>query len=119
MKRESWIGLSPSLLAGAGIIVATLMAMLTAESGWWILAAPLLLAMAFVGAEMLGFRLKGMPPRPSMSALVYGGAILMAGGIVTLRDPSLVKVLIPVIGPGFWIALAIRSDAGRTVCRHL
>lgn len=117
MTRKCWFNLGPSLLVGVGILVSTLVAVLAAESGWMVLAGPLLLALAFVGADMLDSRQRAESAHPSPGALILGGAILLAGLIVTLRDPSLVKTLIPVIGPTVWVTLLLRPDGRRKVCR--
>lgn len=119
MTRKYWFNLGPSLLVGAGIIVSTLIAVLTAESGWWVLAGPLLLASTFVGTDILDSRLKGELAGPSWAALLSGSTLLLAGLIVALRDPSLVKTLIPVLGPSVWIANLLRSGGKRRTCRWI
>ena len=119
MARKYWLELGPSLLVAAGIVAATFVAARAAESGWLVLAGPLLLALTVVGADVLGSRLRGKPSRPSWTALFIGGSFLLAGLIVALRDPSLVKTLIPVIGVTAWPALMLRSGSPRKTCRGL
>lgn len=120
MTRKHWVDLGPSLVVAAGIIVSSLVAMLAAESGWLVLAGPLCLALAVVSADVLRSRLKGEPSGPSPAALLVGGAFLLAGGIVALRDPSLVKTLVPVLGPAAWVALLQpRPEGGRKACRWI
>ncbi len=116
MTRKYWLGLSPSLLVGAGIIVATLLAALAGESPWLVLGGPLLLAIAVVSADVLNSRLKGKLSGPSPAALILGASFLLAGLIVTLRDPSLVKTLIPVIGAAAWVTLLLRPEGRRKTC---
>ena len=53
MRRHAWLDLGPSLLVGAGIIASTFVAERAAESGWLVLAAPLLLALVVVSADVL------------------------------------------------------------------
>jgi hypothetical protein len=118
MARKYWLDLGPSLLVGVGIVVATFVAALAAESGWLVLAGPLLLALAVVGADVLGSRLRGKSLRPSWTALLLGGSFLWAGLIVALRDPILVKTLIPVVGVTAWPAL-MRPGSPRKTCRGL
>ena len=119
MTRKYWLELGPSLLVAAGIVAATFVAVLAAKSGWLVLAGPLLLALTVVGADVLGSRLRGKSSRPSWTALLLGGSFLLAGVIVALRDPSLVKTLIPVIGVTTWPALMLRPGGPRKPCRGL
>ena len=117
MPRKAWLELVPSLLVGAGIVVATLIAVRTAESGWLVLAGPLCLALSVVSADMAASRLKGESlSGPSWPALLLGGSFLLAGWIVALRDPNLVKTLIPTIGATAWAILLMRPDSRRR-CR--
>ena len=46
------------------------------------------------------------------------GAILVAGLIVALRDPGLVKTLIPVIGAGTWTPILWRPGRSKS-CRGI
>ena len=119
MTRKYWLDLSPSLLLAGGIIVSTLLSALAARSGWLVLAGPLLLALTVVGADVLSSRLQGEPARPSGAALILGGAFLLAGSIVALRDPSLVKTLLPVVGAAAWVTILLRSEGGRKACREI
>src|SRR6266700_6265526 len=70
MTRKHWIDLSPSLVVGVGIIASTLVAVLAAESGWLVLAGPLLLALTVVSADVLHSRLKRRSSGPSWAALL-------------------------------------------------
>jgi hypothetical protein len=118
MTRKHWLDLGPSLLVAGGIIVSTLVAVLTAESGWLVLAGPLLLALSVVGADVLASRLRGESSGPSRAALIMGGACLLSCLIVALRDPSLVKTLIPVLGGPTWVTLFLLRPEGRPrACR--
>ena len=113
MTRKHWIDLSPSLVVGVGIIASTLVAVLAAESGWLVLAGPLLLALTVVSADVLHSRLKGRSSGPSWAALLLGGAFLLAGMIVG-RDPSLVSTLIPTCGSAAWIILLTHPESVHT-----
>ncbi len=119
MTRKYWLDLGPSLLVGAGVIVATLIAVLAAESGWLVLAGPLLLALAVVSADVVNSRLRGRASSPSWSALFLGGSFLLAGFIVALRDPNLVKPLIPTLGAAAWVTLFLRPEGRRRTCRGI
>lgn len=118
MTQKHWADLGPSLVVGTGIIVSTLVAVLTAESGWLVLAGPLLMALTVVSADVLQSRLRGGSSGPSVAALLLGGAFLLAGVIVAFREPSLVATLIPVIGSSASITL-LRPGAGRKACRRI
>jgi hypothetical protein len=118
MTRRHWVDLGPSLVVAAGIIVATRVAVLAAEAGWLVMAGPLLLALAVVGADVLYSRLQGKSSGPSRAALLLGGTFLLAGVIVALRDPSLVSTLIPVTGSAAWVTLFLsHPNDGRRACR--
>ncbi len=117
MTRKYWLDLGPSLLIATAIVVSTLIASLAARSGWLVLASPLLLALAVVGADVLNSRLRGNPSGPSRASLILGGAFLLAGWIVAQSDPTLVKTLIPVSGAAAWVTLLPRSRHRRKPCR--
>lgn len=119
MTRKYWLRLGPSLLVGAGTVVSTFIAVLAAESGWLVLSGPLLLALAVVSADIWDSRVRRESSGPSVAALILGGAILLAGLIVTLRNPSLVKTLIPVIGGTSYVPLLVRSEGRRKACRGI
>lgn len=119
MTRKYWLELGPSLLVGAGIVVSTLIAVLAAQAGWLVMAGPLLLALAVVSADVLDSRVRGESSGPSVASLMLGGAFLLAGLIVTLRDPGLVKTLIPVIGGASCVPLLLRSKSRRKTCSRI
>lgn len=110
-------GLGVGLLVGAGIVVATVIVLLAADSGWWAMSGPLVLALTVVAADMVAAREERDSSGPSPSALVLGGSFLLAGLIVTLSDPALVKVLIPIMGAGSFVGIRQYSDGRRGPCR--
>jgi hypothetical protein len=116
MTRKAWFDLSPSLLMGVGIIASTWVSVVAARSGGPVLAGPLLLALAIVGVDVLGSRLRGGPSRPSAAALIVAGAFVLGSWIVALRDPSLVKTFIPLLGATSWPVLLLRSERRRKPC---
>ena len=115
MTRKYWLSLTPSILLASALILSTLVASLAAKSGLLVLTAPLLLALAVVGADILASRLSGASSGPSPAALILGAAFVLAGLLVTLRDPNLVKTLMPLVGVTAWIAL-LRPAARRNPC---
>lgn len=110
MTRNHWFRLGPSLLVGAGIIAATRIAVLTAASGWLVVAGPLVLALAVGCADMLESRLRGLPSGPSWAARILCGTFLLASPILAYRDPNLVKTMIPAMGAASWVALFLRDQ---------
>jgi uncharacterized protein YqgC (DUF456 family) len=116
MTRKYLLNLTPSLLIAAGILVSTYVAGLTANSGWIVLVAPLLLSLVILAADVLISRLRGTPSGPSPVALLSAGSILLASIIVALRDPGLVRTLIPVIGVTSWVTL-MQPNKQRKTCR--
>lgn len=116
MARKLRIDLGPALMVGVGILVSTFVAALA--TAWWVLAAPVLLALAVVGADVVRSRLRGMTSGPSPTALLLTGAILLAGLSVTLRDPALVKTLLPLVGAAAWAVLLPHSRNRRTPCAN-
>lgn len=119
MSRKYWIELGPSLLVGVAIILSTLLGVLAAESRWLVLTAPMLLALTLVGADALNSRLRGESSGSPWPALLLGGAFLVAGLIVALRDPGLVKTLIPVMGAGACVPILRRPGERRKPCRGI
>jgi hypothetical protein len=112
MTKKYLLGLSPSLLVAVAIIASTFIAVRAAGSGWMIMAAPLLLALTFVGADALSSRLREQGDGPSSAGLILGATFLVAGVVLTLRDPNLIKAFIPAVGAASWITL-LMSRAGQ------
>jgi hypothetical protein len=113
MPRKDLLDLGPSLMVAAGIIGSTFIAVRAAGAGGWVLAGPLLLALAVVGADAWGCRRRGGPARPSWAAVILGGSFLLSSLI--LGDPGLVKDSLPVLGTVAWITL-LRPGSRRRTC---
>ncbi len=118
MMRKYWRALGPSLIVGAGILVATFVAAHAGESGGWVLAGPLLLALTVVSADVLDSRLHGESSGASAATLIVTAAFLVASLIVMSRDPNIVKTLIPIMGAAGWVAL-LRPQRPRTPCKGI
>jgi uncharacterized protein YqgC (DUF456 family) len=117
MTRKSWLNLTPSLLIAIAILASTYIAGLTQKSGWLFLAAPLLMSLAILGADVLNSRLKGRSPSgPSRAALISAGSFLLSCLIVSFIDRNLVKTVIPLIGATGWVSL-LRPNNQRKACR--
>jgi hypothetical protein len=118
MRRKVWRDLSSSLLVAVGILVSTFVASRAAGSGWLVLTGPFLLALTIVGADALNARLRGESSGPSWAALLMAGSCLLAGLIVTLRDPAVVKTLMPIIGMAAYVTV-LRPESGSKTCRNI
>jgi hypothetical protein len=114
MTRKYWLNLTPSLLIAAGILTSTYVAVHTAKSEWLVLAAPLLLSSAILGADMWNSRLRGELSGPSPAALLFVGAFLLACVSVTISDPAIVKTLIPILGAASWVTLPRPKNQRKT-----
>jgi hypothetical protein len=116
MTRKYWLRQTPSLLVAGAIVLATLLAALTAKSEWLVLTAPALLGASVIGADAWNCQLHGGAFRPSPAALIVGASFLLAGLLLTLRDPSSLKTLIPLIGSIAWSTLLLRPAVRRNPC---
>jgi uncharacterized membrane protein YwaF len=118
MMPKHWYELTSSLLVAAGIILATFVAKRVDGSGFVVLAAPLMMALTVVGADMLNSRLRGGSPRPSWGALIMGAAVLLSSWILITRDPGLVKTMLPLTGTTSWVVLLSRAEDRRKICKE-
>ena len=116
MSRRYRIEIVPSLVLAIGVLTSTLWVVLAAGSGWLIAAGTLLFALSLVGTDMLSSRLRGESSAPSPIAILSAVAFLVACGIVAIRDPALVAMLIPVLGSGSGITLLVRSKGRSSLC---
>ena len=57
-------------------------------------------------------RLREQGDGPSSAGLILGATFLVAGVVLTLRDPNLIKAFIPAVGAASWITL-LMSRAGQ------
>lgn len=119
MSKNRWLDHGPSLVVGAGILLATLVADFAADYGWWVLSGPLLLVLAFLSADVIHLRRKGMAFGVSPATLILGAVCVLAGLIVTLRDPTLVKNFIPILGGATWVTIFFRTGGPRRSCRWM
>jgi hypothetical protein len=116
MPKKSWLNLTPSLLLASAIILSTLVATRSANSPWLLLLAPAILGIAVVAADVLNSHLRGESSRPSPAALILGFTFLLAGALVTFRDPALIKTLIPLLGITAWPTLSLHLTPRRKTC---
>jgi hypothetical protein len=112
MTRKNLLDFGPSLMVAAGIVGSAFIAVRTAGVGGWVLAGPLLLALAVVGADAWASRRRGGPARPSWAAVILGSSFLLASLI--LGDPRLVRESLPVLGSVAWVTLLRPGSRGRT-----
>lgn len=117
MMRKFWIDLSSSLLVALAIIFGTFLAARGGEARWLVMIGPLVLALGLICADVLDSRLEGPRSRPSWTALILSGCVVLACWLVGFRDPYLVKSFIPCVGIVGWITLFLRPESRRKVCR--
>lgn len=89
-----------SLPLAAGIILSTIIAVLTSESGWLVLTGPLVMALTLVGVSLYGRRQRWMRSNVVLLALFLGFTFLMASAIVAMTNPGRVATLMPILGGG-------------------
>jgi hypothetical protein len=90
-----WIG--PVILA-TGIVCSTVVANLASDSRWLVLAGPGVMAIAMLAVGTIDHRLYGASRARVWTALILGGALILAGLIVAQRDPALVAINLPIFG---------------------
>ena len=117
MKRQDWLDLGPRSLMGAGVLISTYIGARAVHWGWLVLAGPLFLALVIIAADLWDARLGGESSRPSAAALIAGASIVLAGGLVILRDPNRVLTLLPVLGGASGASLLWRSQRRPAYCR--
>lgn len=93
------------LVAAFGIVISTAIAVAASRAGAFAFAAPLLLAGSLIASDMLRSRRRGASLRPSVTAIVLALAILAACGFVIYSNPSLVVIVLPIVGAGSAIVL--------------
>lgn len=116
MARKNGSRLGSSLLLAGGIMASAIIAVAPADSGWLVLTAPLLLAFTVLGVDVMESWPTEKSTVPSVAAWLLAGSILSAGLLTALRDPELVKSLIPVIGGAGFVLLMRRPEGRRQVC---
>ena len=82
MKRQYWLKLVPDLLLGAGIVLSTLISVLTVNSAWLVMAGPVVLALILLCADVLNGRLQGKTISLSATSLTMASSLLLAALIV-------------------------------------
>ncbi len=117
MTRKYWLNLVPDLLLSVGIILSTLISVLTVNSAWFVMAGPAVLALILLCADMLSRRLQGKCPRPSLAAQMMASSLLLAALIVATRNPTFVATLIPIMGASSWVILKSDLYGRAKTCR--
>jgi len=97
MKQQTLI---LSLFLAAGIILSTIIATLTSEWGWLVLAGPLVMALTLVGVSLYGRRRRWLRSGVVLLALFLGGTFLLASAVVAATNPGHVETLMPILGGG-------------------
>lgn len=97
MRRFDLNPLHPALALAACALVASFLVVHAGGSRWPVYGATLLLAIAVPAADIWRSCLRGLPAWPSSAALIMAGAVIVAGVIVGMDDPSEVRELMPVL----------------------
>lgn len=112
MTRKDSVHLAPALVLALGIIVSSLLTVSASGSLGLVGAGVLLMAVSIVGADVLDAWLRRQSLIPSPQGILAVVALLVACGIVALRGPGLVSMLIPVLGGGSATALLFKGQSG-------
>ena len=112
MQKQRWIGPVPTLVLAAGVVSSTVVVMLARDSTWGLIAGPALMALALVGASILARRLGRTSSETMRVAALLGGAVVLASVIVALRDPSRIPAIMPILGGGAAVTVAL--NLGKT-----
>jgi uncharacterized membrane protein len=112
MTRKSSTQLVPAVVLALGILASALIAASASGSLWLVGAGVLLLAASLAGADVLDSWLRRRSLVPSPSVVLVAVALLVACGIVAIRDPESVLMLIPVLGGGSASAVLFKGQPG-------
>ena len=100
----------PSLILAAGLLGGTGLAVIAQNAGLWVLTGPLLLALTVIAA----YAVHQHSTRPAAEALIWAGAIVFAGILGAIFDPSEVGTILMLTGPLAWVLLI--SDRRQQRC---
>lgn len=106
MSRKVLAESGPSLVLAFGIVASTMIAV-SASGSWWAIAV-LLLVVSMAAADVLATKLQGGSRALSAGMMIVAVAILLANGMLALRDPALVGQFIPIFGAGAAAVLLLR-----------
>ena len=107
MSNRSILKSVPALLLAAGVIATAALRGAAPREPWSALAAPFLLVLTLVAADLLQARLATGRTRVSSGALIAGVAILLAGAILS-QDLALLGGTIPILGSCAAVPLLLR-----------
>ena len=97
MRRVDLHLLLPALALAACALMASFMVVHAGGSRWLVYGATLLLALAVPAVDSWRSHLQGLPAWPNSAALIMTGAVIIAGVMVGMDDPSKVRELMPVL----------------------
>lgn len=102
--------LSPPLLLVVGVFATAALRSAAPHAAWSALAAPFLLVLTLVAADLLQVRLAGGQTRVSSAALVMGVAVLIAAAAIVSQDPAHFGAWIPILGSCGGVSLFLRRE---------
>ncbi len=99
-------GTGPILLLAVGVIASTIAAWLLSYSTWLTLIGPAVMAVTLIGAGAWIPQPDVVRHQAIQRAIILGASVLLASAIVVLKDPTLVALVMPIIGGGAAAAVA-------------
>ena len=114
MSRKVLAESCPSLVLAFGIILSTIIAV-SAPGPWWTVAV-LLLVLSIAAADLLAAGLQGGSRALSPGMLAVSVSILVASGLIAMRDPALVDQFIPIVGACAAAVLLLRTRRAARGC---
>jgi hypothetical protein len=114
--KASVQALFPPLILAGGILAATAISLLTTESRWLALAAPLALALSVVLARVSRRRASGQQPACGRTTLVIASAQFVIGAALALIDPASLPLFLPLLGA---TSLGVLDDPRRCAVRRV
>jgi hypothetical protein len=119
MRSLNLRSLLPSLFLAANVVAACWVAVHAGHTGWTVLAAPLLLALAILATDLWQARLQALPLRPSPGVLMLAVSVVVAGLIIGVGDPRQLQAMMPVLGAVSAVAISSRRRTTTCAARHI
>ena len=115
-KITIWKSLLPSIVLAIGILASSAIAKQTTDSGWMVLAGPLIMVVSVVIASVLGTRLTGTNTSTFRIALMLGALTVVTAGILWFRDPARLAEAMPMLGVAVAFPFILKPRGGRDRC---
>ena len=116
MNGKIWKSLLPSIVLALGILASSAVARQTADSGWVVIAGPLIMVLSVIVASILGRRLNQTDTSTFRVAVMLGAVIVVTAGILWFRDPSRLAEAMPMLGVAVAFPFILNSRSRRDHC---